>query len=546
MWLEEYYNKIQSGEIVAGIEIKTALNRLMQDLKNPKYVYETKDADKRIYFIEHYCKHTKSPFYGKPFKLELWEKAMIEAAYSFKYTETEFRRFKEVLLLIARKNGKTTLIAAILLAEFFCGKGGTDVVCASNTTDQASIVFEEMQNMISQSPKLEKRVFMSMRRIQHKKNKNKVKKLSGQTKNKDGYNIEVGCIDEEHEMKTDDVEDAIKRSQSTKDEPLLFGITTEGFIPDGFLDKKLKYVRKVLNGEIEDESILALLFTQDNETEIWRDKKTWQKSNPSLGTIKKVSYIEKEILKSQNDRGNRIKMLCKDFNIKQNSSNAWLEEAEIINPDTFDMKLLENSVALGGVDLSDTTDLTCATLLIMKKGDRRKYIIQKYFMPKEQLEKRVREDKVPYNEWARMGLMEISEGWENDYKKVTKWFVDMFKTYHIRPMYIGYDKWSAKYWVEEMKDVGFDMETIAQKKEILSNPMKILEADLRAKIVNYNNSPILKWCLGNTEIKVDDNGLIAPVKLNSQKYIRIDGAVSLIIAFSVLYAHRNEYMEVIK
>lgn len=546
MWLEEYYNKIQSGEIIAGIEIKIALNRLMQDLKNPKYAYETKDADKRIYFIEHYCRHTKSPFYGKPFILELWEKAMIEAAYSFKYTETGFRRFKEVFLLIARKNGKTTLIAAILLAEFFCGKGGTDVVCASNTTDQASIVFEEMQNMISQNPKLEKRVYMSMRRIQHKKNKNKVKKLSGQTKNKDGYNIEVGCIDEEHEMKTDDVEDAIKRSQSTKDEPLLFGISTEGFITDGFLDKKLKYIRQVNNGEIEDDSILALLFTQDNETEIWRDKKTWQKSNPSLGTIKKVDYIEKEILKSQNDRGNRIKMLCKDFNIKQNHSNAWLEEAEIINPATFDMKLLENSIALGGVDLSDTTDLTCATLLIMKKGDRKKYIIQKYFMPKEQLEKRVREDQVEYKEWAKMGFMKISEGWENDYKKVTKWFVDMFKIYHIKPMYIGYDRWSAKYWVDEMKDVGFDMETILQKKEVLSNPMKILEADLRAKLVNYNSSPILKWCLGNTEIKVDDNGLIAPVKLNSQKYIRIDGAVSLIIAYAVLYAHRNEYMEVVK
>ena len=546
MWLEEYYNKVQSEEIIAGMEIKIALNRLMQDLKNPKYVYETKDADKRIYFIEHYCRHTKSPFYGQPFILELWEKAMIEAAYSFKYTETGLRRFREVFLLIARKNGKTTLIAAILLAEFFCGKGGTDVVCASNTTEQASIVFEEMQNMISINPKLEKRVYMSMRRIQHKKNKNKVKKLSGQTKNKDGYNIEVGSIDEEHEMKDDDIEDAIKRSQSTKEEPLLFGITTEGFITEGFLDKKLRYVRKVLNEEIDDDSILALLFTQDNESEIWRDKKTWQKSNPSLGTIKKFSYIEKEILKSQNDRGNRIKMLCKDFNIKQNHSNAWLEEAEIINPDTFDMKTLENSIALGGVDLSDTTDLTCATLLIMKKGDRKKYIIQKYFMPREQLEKRVREDKVPYNEWAKLGFMEFSEGWENDYKKVTKWFVDMFKTHHIKPMYIGYDRWSAKYWVDEMREVGFDMETIIQKKEVLSNPMKILEADLRAKLVNYNNSPILKWCLGNTEIKVDDNGLIAPVKLNSQKYIRIDGAVSLIIVYATLYAHRNEYMEVIK
>lgn len=546
MWLEEYYNKIQNGEIIAGIEIKTALNKLMEDLKNPKYVYETKDAEKRIYFIEHYCKHTKSPFYGKQFYLELWEKAMIEVAYSFKFTKTGLRRFKEVLLLIARKNGKTTLIAAILLAEFFCGKGGTDIICASNTNEQASIVFEEMQNMISLNSKLKKRVSMSIRRIQHKKNKNKVKKLSGQSKNKDGFNIEVGCIDEEHEMKNDDVEDAIKRSQSTKEEPLLFGITTEGFVTEGFLDKKLKYVRQVLNGEIEDESILALLFTQDNESEIWQDKKMWQKSNPSLGTIKKVSYIENEILKSQNDKGNRVKMLCKDFNMKQSNSNAWLEEAEIINPDTFDMKLLENSIALGGVDLSDTTDLTCATLLIMKKDDRKKYIIQKYFMPVEQLEKRVREDKVPYKEWAKMGYLEISDGWENDYKKVTKWFVEMFKTYHIKPMYIGYDRWSAKYWVDEMKEVGFDMETIMQKKEVLSNPMKILEADLKAKIVNYNDSPILKWCLKNTEIKVDDNGLIAPVKLNSQKYIRIDGAVSLIIAYAVLYAHRNEYMEVVK
>lgn len=546
MWLEIYYQKVEKGEIIAGMEIKLALRKLMQDIKNPKYVYDTIDASKRITFIEKFCKHSKSPFYGKPFILELWEKALIEAAYSFKYTKTGLRRFKKVLLLIARKNGKTSLIAAILVAEFFCSKGGMDIICASNTNEQAGFIYEEIQNIISMDKRLTNRVDMSIHRIRHKKNKNKIRKMSGQSKNKDGFNSEVAAEDETHEMKTDEVDDALKRSQSTKDEPLLFNISTEGFIIDGFLDKELKYARAVLSDIIDDETLLAFLYTQDNETEIWRDKLTWQKSNPSLGTIKKYKYIEDEILKSQNDKGNRIKMLCKDFNIKQNNSNAWLEEAEIINPETFDINILKNSIALGGVDLSETTDLTCATLLVMKPGSNKKYIIQKYFMPEEQMKRRMKEDQKDYKEWAKQGMIIPCPGWENDYKLVTKWFVEMFKSYKIRPMYIGYDKWSAKYWVDEMKDAGFEMKKIEQRKEILSNPMKILEADIKAKLVNYNDSPILKWCLGNTEIKVDDAGYIMPVKLNSQKYIRIDGAVSLIIAYSVLYAHKNEYMEVLR
>ena len=546
MWLEEYHQKVMSGEIVAGIEIKIALSQLMQDIKDSKYIYDTFDAENRIYFIENFCHHTTSPFYGQPFILELWEKAMIEAAYSFKYTETGLRRFKKVLLLIARKNGKTSLVAAILLSEFFCSKGGTDIVCASNTNEQAGFVYEEMQKMISMDKRLNKRVNMSIRKIEHKKNKNRIKKLSGQSRNKDGFNIEVASIDESHEMKNDDVEDAIKRSQSTKDEPLMFEITTEGLVQDGYLDKELVYARKVLNKEINDETLLVLLFTQDDENEIWRDKESWKKSNPNLGNIKKVKYIEDEILKSQNDKGNRIKMLCKDFNIKQNNSNAWLTEAEIVNPETFDMGILENSIAIGGVDLSECVDLTCATLLIMKKGSNKKYIIQKYFMPSQALARRMKEDKKEYTEWARQGLIEITEGNENDYSLVTKWYLEMYKTYKIKPFMIGYDKWSAIYWVKEMKETGFDLEKVEQKKEVISNPMKMLEADLRSNLVIYNMNPVLKWCLENTGLKVDDLGLVMAVKVNSMKYVRIDGTLSLIIAYAIFYAHKNEYMEMIR
>ncbi len=543
-YLLEYVREINEGNIIVGNELKIVLDRLVQELNNPRYIFDERPGNIRIDFIEKFCKHTKSPFNGEPFILELWEKALLQVSYGFKFAETGLRRFNEVVLLVARKNGKTTFIAGIDLAEFFLSQGGADIVCASNTNDQASILFEEINNMREQSKVLskDKRSRKNIFYIYSPKSKNKIKKLSAQSRNLDGYNIEVGCIDEVHQMTDSKVYDAIKQSQSTKKEPLIFIITTEGNVVGGFLDKKLEYCRKLIKGEITDERMLPWLYTQDSINEIYEDKATWQKSNPSLGKIKTYSYIEDIMNKAQNDLSTRLTMLCKDFNIKQLESGSWLTFNELNNETKFDMDLIRDSYAIGGVDLSSTTDLTASILLVIKDG--KKYIISHFFMPSEVLEKRMQEDNVPYDIWVKRGLITLTEGSQNDFSKVTQWFLNMVHNYDIRPLWVGYDPWNSRYWVDEMEEAGFTMEKVRQGIYTLSEPMKQLEADLKNKIVIYDNNPILKWCLANTQAKVDVNGNIQPSKLNS-KYKRIDGTVALIISYAVLNLYKKDYENMI-
>lgn len=539
-YLITYFEKIKNNEIIVGKELYVVLERLVNDLDNTRYFYDEKPGHIRIAFIEKFCKHTKSPFNGVPFILELWEKAMLEVAYGFKMADTGLRRFNEVILLIARKNGKTTFVAGIDIAEFFLSKGGVDIICASNTNDQASILFEEINNMREQSKSLSKptRSKKNIFYIYSPKTKNKIKKLSAQSRNLDGFNIEVGCIDEVHQMTDSKVYDAIKQSQSTKQEPLIFIITTEGNVVGGFLDKKLEYARKMIKEEIEDERLLPWLYTQDNPEEIYTDETSWQKSNPSLGAVKTVSYLKDIMNKAKNDLSTRLTMLCKDFNIKQLESGSWLTFSELNNETKFSIDLVRDTYAVGGVDLSSTTDLTSAVLLIIIEG--KKYILPHFFMPSEVLEKRIKEDNVPYDIWVKRGLITLTEGSQNDFTQVTAWFLSMVRTYDIRPLWIGYDPWNSKYWVDEMVDSGFEMEKIRQGIFTLSEPMKQLEADLKNKVVIYDNNPILKWCLANTQAKVDINGNIQPSKLNS-KFKRIDGTVALIICYAVLNMYKKDY-----
>ena len=541
-YLIEYYQKVMSNEILAGEELKSTLRKLMDDMVNPRYDFDENPGNMRIDFIETFCKHTKSPFNGQPFILELWEKAIIQTAYGFKIAETGLRRFNEVILLIARKNGKTTFIAGIDLAEFFLSKGGVDIVCASNTSEQANILFEEINNMREQSPALsnEKRSKKNIFFIYSPKTKNKIKKLSAQSRNKDGYNIEVGCIDEVHEMTDSKVYDAIKQSQSTKKEPLIFIITTEGTTVGGFLDNKLDYARKMLKGEITDERVLPWLYTQDNTQEIYDDPKNWQKSNPSIGIVKLPSYLEDVMNKSKNDHSTRVTMLCKDFNIKQVDQGAWLSFDDLNNEAKYELNTLKNSYAIGGVDLSSTTDLTSAVLVIQKKDDNKKYVLAHFFMPSDVVMKRMEEDNVPYDIWIKRGLITLTDGSQNDFSLVTQWFMKMIQEHQIRPLWVGFDPWNSQYWIKEMEELGFNMEKVRQGVYSLSEPMKQLEADLKNKLINYDNNPILKWCLSNTQAKVDLNVNIQPSKLNS-KYKRIDGTVALIIAYAVLNRYKLDY-----
>ena len=549
-WFLEYYGKAKSGEILVGKELMKTLERLHDDLSNPRYTFDLRPGSIRIDFTETFCRHTKSPCTGQPFKLPLREKALLQVSSGFKMADTGLRRFNEVVLLIARKNGKTTFVAGIDLAEFFLSRG-VDIVCASNTSEQANILFDEINNMREASPVLEKRTSKSIFCIRFGKkndrraslNKSKIKKMSAQSKNKDGYNIEVGCIDEVHEMTDSKVYDAIKQSQSAKKEPLIFIITTEGVTVGGFLDSKLDYCRKIIKGEIEDERVLPWLYTQDSQEEIFNDPRTWTQSNASLGEIKQVSYLEDLMNKSKNDLATRVTMLCKDFNIKQTEDGSWLNFKDIENKDTFKIDELRGCYAVGGVDLSSTTDLTCAVLYIEKKG--KKYLISHFFMPSDVLQERIQEDSVPYDIWVQKGYITLTDGSQNDFSLVTQWFRSMIDDYDIRPLWVGYDPWNSQYWVKEMEDMGFEMEKIRQGVYTLSEPMKQLEADLRNHALNYNNNPIVKWCLTNTQAKVDVNGNIQPSKLNS-RLKRIDGTVATIIAYATLNRYKIDYESMAK
>jgi len=545
-YLEQYVAAVKAGEIIIGQELTTVLMQLVHDLQDERYFYDIKRAHRRIAFIERFCKHTKSPFHGKPFLLELWEKAFIEVVYGFIRRSTGKRRFKRVILLISRKNGKSTLTAALAFTELMMGSGGADIVCSSNDDAQASIIFLEIGAMREMFDPSSKRTHKNLRWIINKKNRSKVFKLSEKTQNKEGYNIEFGILDESHEMKDNSIAKPIEQSQSTKEEPLFVNITTEGFINDGYLDRELQYARRVIQGEYEDDTLLAWLYTQDSEAEVWQDESSWSKSNPSLGIIKKKDYLREQIRKARLDKGDRMYVLAKDFNIKQNNAEAWLMEQDYNYSAKFRMEDFIGSIALGAVDLSETTDLTCAKVLLMKKGDPTKYIATRYFIPESKVKLGAIEDKKDYLEWAKEGLIEITEGNEVDLSKVAKWFLDLFKQYKIRTYRTGYDNRFAKTWLSAMEGYGLDTERVDQSRFILSNPMKLLEADLKSRLVNYNDHPIDRWCLSNTSIKIDNLGLVMPVKVNDIRNRRIDGAVTMIILYAMWQRYRTEFLEMLR
>lgn len=553
-YLIQYHEAIKNGEIIAGQEMMQQLNNLVEDLRNPAFVYDTSDALDRIDFIETFCKHTKSPFYGQPFILELWEKAFIEAFYSFKWsdsgyedyygekpTKKQLRRFKKAILLIARKNGKSTLCAALSLTEMMCGTGGNDIVCSSNDDAQATIIFDEVNNMREQFDKKNRRTHKNMKGIFNLRNKSKIFKISDRTLNKEGRNIDGAILDESNEMTDNVIAKSIDQSQSTKDEPWFINITTEGFVNDGYLDKELKYGRSVLAKEIEDHTLLVWLYTQDSEAEIWRDQKTWQKSNPSLGLIKKTKYIKDQIRKAQHDKAERVFMLAKDFNIKQNNAAAWLLAEEIANDEKFDIAEFRGKFAIGGVDLSKSGDLACARLMFIRDG--KKHTISQYFIPESKLDTLPVEYKPMFDEWTGTDRITVCDGNENDFSKVTAWFVKMVKEFGIKVYKVGYDKWSAIYWVKEMEALGFDMKQVVQDWGSISEPMKIVEADLRKKLVNYGNDSLDRWCLENTALTINTKREIMPIKVQGKDDKKIDGAVTLIICNRIYIDNRTEFLQ---
>ena len=463
----KYREEIESGNIIAGWELRQELTNLKEDFSNDEYFYNTDDALLRMDFMENCVKLTKSPFYGQPMVLMLWQKAFIEAVYSFKMAEESITRgmmidrFKKILLLIARKNAKSETCSAIATTELFVGNEGADIVCSSNDDNQASITYDAIDTMRQLIDPRDLDSKKNQRFIRNKSTNSKVFKLSDRTKNKEGRNIDFAIIDETHEMKTNVIGKSIEQSQSLKDNPKFFDITTEGFVQEGYLDDELEKGRGVINGEDDTKAgkrLLPWFYTQDSEQEIFTNPKSWMKSNPTLGVIKKVSYLEEQVELAKKSKGDRIFVLAKDFNIKQNSVEMWLNLEDYNFDASYDLEEFRGAPCLGAVDLAETMDLCCAKVLLMK-DDGKKYIHTMYFIP----ERKIEDDDdsqagAKYADWARDGYITVTEGSDIDLTVVADWFWSLYKKYGIRLMCCGYDQKFAKDFLRQMSEYGWTKE----------------------------------------------------------------------------------------
>ena len=453
----------------------------------------------------------------------------------------------------------TPLASAITLAEWCCGEMGTKILYGSNDYDQADLLFMATDAMREASPKLAKCTrrnqkglfFGNIKQKKHvgkftSQNKGSIRKMSAHTGAKEGRNIKIGVVDEVHELEDDGFIMPIKQALSTQESPLYIELTTEGFKEDGYLDNRLKLAEGVLNGEIDKPNFLIFWFAQDSEEEIWQDEKSWFKSNPGLGVIKKWSFLRGMVEDSKLDAATRAFVLAKDFNIKQNSAVAWLPEHVIINTDTFDLESLRGQFYIGGIDLSETTDLTAATALFINPYTRKKFALVKFFIPEIKLDTKfdnnLNPEKKDYRQWARQGLVTICKGNEVDPEEVVAWYVELLKAYDVKPLKFGFDVWHSTALKKGIADYfGEDkLCRVGMNFFSLNTPMNLLESDLTLKILNYNNNEMLRWNLKNVALKINNLAMKMPVKVHQSKN-RIDGAVSLIIAYAAAGTCKSEY-----
>lgn len=543
-FVEQYWQEIESGNVMVSAKVRKVYARLVEDIRQPngKWMFDEKAASKPIQFIELLCKHSKGEWMGKPIQLELFQKAFISALFGF-VDQNGVRKFKETFFLVARKNGKSTLLSGIMLYMLIAdGEGGAQVVSAATKREQSSIVFNEALNMVSQSPDLKAHLKKRKTDLYFPLTFSTMTALSSDSNTLDGLNLHLAVIDELHAIKDRNLYEVLKQGMSARRSPLMVMITTAGTVRENIYDDMYDYASKIVDGTIQDERFLPILYELDDRNE-WTDYRMWEKANPGIGRIKKLEDIVEKVERAKANAKDLPGILTKDFNIRETVAGAWLTFDDINNEEIFEIDDIRNTYAIGGADLSSTTDLSCATLLLMKSNGK-KYVLQHYFLPNDLIEKRTKEDKIPYDKWATRGLLTACEGNKVDFTDVTNWFVKMVDQYDIRPFWIGYDPWNSKYWVDEMKSHGFQMEMVRQGALTLSQPMKELAADLQAKQINYNNNPILKWCLTNTSVKRDDNDNIRPVKGQHQRQ-RIDGTVSLLIAYTVLFNKMSDYKALI-
>lgn len=566
----EYWHRIESGEEVVSLKVRKAYKHLAEKINTPggEYFYDPRRANHILEFAENYCHHSKGKYGGQPVRLELWEKALLAAAFGFVDIEGN-RQYQQVLLIVGKKNGKSLIASVVgnymLTAD---GEAGPEVYAVATKRDQAKIIWQEAKRMIRKSPAMLKRVRTLVGELACDFNDGVFKPLSSDSNTLDGLNISCALMDEIHQWQNGRaLFDIIADGTTAREQPLIFITSTAGTIREDIYDEKYEEAERVINGwedpdGYHDDRFLPFIYELDERRE-WTDPACWKKANPGLGTIKSLRQLQEKVERAKANPNLVKNLVCKEFNIRETAYEAWLTFEQLNNTDTFTLdrenrKMIwihdgEERVlsypryGIGGADFSTTTDLTAAKVIFcVPEAPGYIFTLAMYWLPGELLEKRVQEDRIPYDKWRDRGLLRLSEGNKVRQVDVTAWFREVQEQMDIYLPWTGYDAWSAQYWVEDMRGLFGSQSMIAvhQGKKTLSDPMGRMGNDLESKRIIYNNNPIDKWCLANTAVDEDRNGNRQPKK-TSRPTRRIDGTAAMLDAYVVYQDKQADYLNMI-
>lgn len=551
--IKEYWELIESGQEVVGKKIYKVfkeVNRRLND-NNSQYYYSNARANHFIEFCENYCKHSKGKMAGKPVILELWEKAICATIFGFIDIEGN-RQIREAVLIIGKKNGKSLIASCVgLYMQIGDNEGGSEVYAVATMKDQAKIVWGEAKRMVNKSPTLKKRIKTLVGEMVSDFNDGIFKPLASNVDSLDGKNVHCTIMDEIHQWKNGiALYDIMADGVTAREQPLIFITSTAGTIREDLYDTKYDEAESIINGYemedgIKDDRFIGFIYEIDSKKE-WTDERCWKKSNPGLGTIKNIETLRHKVEKAKTNPALVKNLVCKEFNIRETSSETWLSFEVLNNTATYSLEELKPRYCVAGIDLGATTDLTCATIIFNVPNDDTLYVKQMYWLPGDLLEKRTADDKIPYTTWLAQGLLRVSEGNKVNYKDVTNWLLEVQNEMGIYIYKIGYDNWSSTYLIDELHaHFGkYATEAVIQGAKTFSNPLKRVAVELESKKINYNNSPIFKWNLSNAAVSVDRNDNIALIKTSNQKK-RIDGVASFMDAFIAYERFYNDYINML-
>lgn len=540
-WIFKYHEAIKKKEVIVGVWVRLSFEILTTGLLNGEWEFNEKKANKAIKFIENFCHHSEGR--SDLLHLELWQKAIVSAIFGVMDKTTGYRQFREVFIIVARKNGKTLFAAAIAAyMAYIDGEYGAKVYFLAPKLDQADLAYDAFYQIVQSDDELDSITKKRRSDIYIKAFNTSVKKIAFNSKKSDGFNPQLVVNDEMEAWPGDQglkQYEVMTSALGARKQPLIISIATAGYVNDGIFDELFKRATAFLKGNSREKRLLPFIYMID-DIEKWDSIEELKKSNPNLGVSVSAEYYLEQIEIARNSISKKVEFMTKFCNIKQNSAVAWLDYWDVMKcvheEKPLSLEDFKGCYCVGGIDLSRTTDLTAASIVINRDGIN--HIFTRFYMPQKRYEVAINEDNTPYNIYRDRGFLFISGENQVDYKDVYNWFIELVKVYKIKPLKIGYDRYSANYLVEDLKTAGFHTDDVYQGTN-LTPVLHEFEGNLKDGLFDFGDNSMLAAHFLNVAVDINLNdSRMKPVKI--EKRMRIDGAMSVFDALTMVSKYHNE------